>query len=68
MRLTPTLQPLESFKEKLFILDGLNGRRHPASGHNRSACLWLSGAAPNRRDTWGAETDVTRRPKWNRAG
>lgn len=59
MRLTPTLRPLESFKEKLLILDGLNGRRHPASGHNRSACLWLSSAAPNRRDTWGAETDVT---------
>jgi len=59
MRLTPTLQPLEAFKDKLTILDGLNGRRHPASGHNRSACLWLSSAAPSRRDTWGAETDVT---------
>jgi hypothetical protein len=59
MRLTPTLQPLESFKEKLLILDGLNGRRHPSSGHNRSACLWLSSAGPGRRDTWGAETDAT---------
>src|ERR1019366_8423505 len=26
MRLTPTLRPLESFKEKLLILDGLNRR------------------------------------------
>ncbi len=59
MRLTPTLRPLERFKEKLLILDGLNGRRHPTSGHNRSACLWLSSAAPGRRDTWGAETDAT---------
>lgn len=59
MRLTPTLLPLDRFKEKLTIIDGLNGRRHPASGHNRSACLWLSSAAPGRRDTWGAETDVT---------
>src|SRR5262245_19078838 len=50
MRLTPTLRPLESFKEKLLVIDGLNGRRHPASGHNRSACLWLSSAAPGRRD------------------
>ncbi len=59
MRLTPTLRPLDRFKEKLLIVDGLNGRRHPTSGHNRSACLWLSSAAPGRRDTWGAETDVT---------
>jgi hypothetical protein len=59
LRLTPTLRPLEDFKEKLLILDGLNGRRHPASGHNRSACLWLSSAAPGRRDTWGAETDAS---------
>jgi hypothetical protein len=59
MRLTPTLRPLESLKEELLILDGLNGRRHPSSGHNRSACLWLSSAGPGRRDTWGAETDAT---------
>lgn len=59
MRLTPTLRPLEAYKEKLTILDGLNGRRHPASGHNRSACLWLSSAGPGRRDIWGAETDIT---------
>src|SRR4051812_49279966 len=34
MRLTPTLQALEPVKEHLLILDGLNGRPHPASGHN----------------------------------
>lgn len=59
MRLTPTLQPLEAVKDKLLILDGLNGRPHPPSGHNRSACLWLSSAAPGRRDAWGVETDIT---------
>ncbi|MCS7046781.1 MAG: DUF1552 domain-containing protein, partial [Gemmataceae bacterium] len=59
MRLTPTLRPLESVKQKLLILDGLNGRPHPPSGHNRSACLWLSSAGPSRRDSWGVETDIT---------
>lgn len=59
MQLTPTLQPLEPVKEQLLILDGLNGRPHPASGHNRSACLWLSSAPPGKADTWGAETDLT---------
>jgi hypothetical protein len=59
MKLTPTLQPLEAVKEHLLILDGLNGRPHPASGHNRSACLWLSSAPPGKADAWGAETDVT---------
>jgi hypothetical protein len=59
MKLTPTLQPLEPVKEQLLILDGLNGRPHPSSGHNRSACLWLSSAPPGKADTWGAETDVT---------
>src|SRR4051794_29765122 len=41
MQLTPTLQPLGPFKRQLLVLDGLNGRPHPPSGHNRSACLWL---------------------------
>ncbi len=59
MKLTPTLQPLEPVKEHLLILDGLNGRPHPSSGHNRSACLWLSSAPAGKADTWGAETDVT---------
>lgn len=59
MRLTPTLNPLEPIKEQILILDGLNGRPHPASGHNRSACLWLSSASPGKADTWGVETDVT---------
>lgn len=59
MVLTPTLRALEPIKEQLLILDGLNGRPHPASGHNRSACLWLSSALPGRTDTWGVETDVT---------
>lgn len=59
MKLTPTLQPLEPVKEQLLILDGLNGRPHPSSGHNRSACLWLSSAPPGKADSWGAETDVT---------
>lgn len=59
MKLTPTLQPLEPVKEQLLILDGLNGRPHPSSGHNRSACLWLSSAPPGQADTWGAETDTT---------
>lgn len=59
MRLTRTLQPLEPLKEHLLILDGLDGRPHPASGHNRSACLWLSGAPAGKADTWGAETDRT---------
>jgi Protein of unknown function (DUF1552) len=59
MRLTPTLKALEPVKEDLLILDGLNGRPHPSSGHNRSACLWLSSAAPGKTDTWGVETDVT---------
>jgi len=59
MQLTPTLKALEPVKEHLLILDGLNGRPHPASGHNRSACLWLSGAPRGKADTWGAETDVT---------
>ena len=39
MQLTPTLKALEPVKEELLILDGLNGRPHPSSGHNRSACL-----------------------------
>jgi hypothetical protein len=59
MRLTPTLEPLEPVKEELLVLDGLNGRPHPASGHNRSACLWLSGAPAGKLDSWGAETDAT---------
>lgn len=59
MRLTPTLQPLEAVKEHLLVLDGLNGRPHPASGHNRSACLWLSSARPGKADMWGVETDAT---------
>jgi hypothetical protein len=59
MQLTPTLQALEPVKEQLLILDGLNGRPHPASGHNRSACLWLSSAPPGKTDSWGVETDVT---------
>jgi hypothetical protein len=59
MKLTPTLQALEPVKEHLLILDGLNGRPHPSSGHNRSACLWLSSAPPGQADMWGAETDVT---------
>lgn len=59
MQLTPTLQPLEPVKEQLLVLDGLNGRPHPASGHNRSACLWLSSARPGKADPWGVETDVT---------
>lgn len=59
MKLTPSLEPLEPVKEHLLVLDGLNGRRHPKSGHNRSACLWLSSASPGQADTWGVETDVT---------
>jgi hypothetical protein len=59
MRLTPTLQPLESVKKHLLILDGLDGRPHPSSGHNRSACLWLSSALPGKTDSWGVETDIT---------
>src|SRR5262249_18950701 len=59
MRLTPSLRCLEPVKEHLLILDGLNGRPHPSSGHNRSACLWLSSAPPGKADTWGVETDVT---------
>lgn len=59
MKLTPTLEPLEPVKEQLLVLDGLNGRPHPQSGHNRSACLWLSSAAAGQADTWGVETDVT---------
>lgn len=59
LKLTPTLEPLEPVKEHLLALDGLNGRPHPASGHNRSAGLWLSSAAPGKADTWGVETDVT---------
>ena len=51
MQLTPTLKALEPVKEHLLILDGLNGRPHPASGHNRSACLWLSGATRGKADT-----------------
>jgi hypothetical protein len=59
MMLTPTLQPLEPVKEHLLVLDGLNGRPHPSSGHNRSACLWLSSAPAGQADTCGAETDIT---------
>lgn len=59
MQLTPTLQPLEPVKDQLLILDGLNGRPHPSSGHNRSACLWLSSAPPGKADMWSAETDTT---------
>ncbi len=59
MRLTPTLRALEPVKEELIVVDGLDGRRHPASGHNRSACLWLSSAPPGKADAWGVETDVT---------
>jgi hypothetical protein len=59
MKLTPTLEPLEPVKEQLLVLDGLNGRPHPRSGHNRSACLWLSSAPAGQADAWGVETDVT---------
>jgi hypothetical protein len=59
MQLSPTLKALEPVKEQLLILDGLNGRPHPNSGHNRSACLWLSSAPPGTADTWGVETGVT---------
>jgi hypothetical protein len=59
MQLTPSLQSLEPVKEQLLVLDGLNGRPHTASGHNRSACLWLSSAPAGKGDTWGVETDVT---------
>ena len=47
MVLTPTLRA-RPIKEQLLILDGLNGRPHPSSGHTRSACLWLSSAPPGR--------------------
>jgi hypothetical protein len=59
MQLSPTLKALEPVKEQLLILDGLNGRPHPDSGHNRSACLWLSSAPPGTADSFGVETDVT---------
>ena len=59
MKLTPTLMPLEPVKEHLLVLDGLKGRPHPKSGHNRSACLWLSSASAGQADSWGVETDVT---------
>jgi len=59
MKLTPTLEPLEPVKEHLLVLDGLRGRPHPRSGHNRSACLWLSSASAGNADSWGVETDVT---------
>jgi hypothetical protein len=59
LNLTPTLQPLEAVKEQILVLDGLNGRPHPSSGHNRSACLWLSGAPAGKADSWGVETDQT---------
>jgi hypothetical protein len=59
MKLSPTLQALEPVKEHLLVLDGLHGRPHPSSGHNRSACLWLSSAPPGSADTWGVETHVT---------
>lgn len=59
IRLTPTLEPLEPVKEHLLVLDGLDGRPHPRSGHNRSACLWLSSAPPGRADAWGVETGIT---------
>jgi hypothetical protein len=59
LTLSPTLQALEPVKEHLLVLDGLNGRPHPSSGHNRSACLWLSSAPPGTADTWGVESDVT---------
>src|SRR2546423_15022748 len=39
MRLTPTLKALEPVKEELLVLDGLDGRRHPASGPNRPPAL-----------------------------
>lgn len=59
LKLSPTLQALEPVKEHLLVLDGLNGRPHPSSGHNRSACLWLSSAPPGVADTWGVETHAT---------
>src|SRR5262245_13718481 len=59
MQLSPALRSLDPFKKHLLVLDGLDGRPHPSSGHNRSACLWLSSAPPGKADTWGAETDVT---------
>src|SRR5262245_9691354 len=36
MQLTPALRCLDAFKKDLLVLDGLDGRPHPASGHNRS--------------------------------
>lgn len=59
LKLSPTLLALEPVKEHLLVLDGLNGRPHPSSGHNRSACLWLSSAPPGVADTWGVETHAT---------
>ncbi len=59
MKLSPTLEPLEPVKEQLLVLDGLNGRPHPASGHNRSACLWLSSAGAGATDAWGVESGET---------
>ncbi len=59
MQLSPSLEPLEPVKEELLVVDGLNGRPHPKSGHNRSACLWLSSAAAGQADSWGVETDIT---------
>jgi hypothetical protein len=59
MQLSPTLKALEPVKEQLLVIDGLNGRPHPDSGHNRSACLWLSSAPTGTADAFGVETDVT---------
>lgn len=59
VQLTPTLRPLEGLEQHLLVLDGLDGRPHPSSGHNRSACLWLSSAPAGKADGWGVETGVT---------
>src|SRR5262245_58858851 len=50
MQLSPTLRSLDPVKKHLLVLDGLDGRPHPSSGHNRSACLWLSSAPPGKAD------------------
>src|SRR5438067_12341894 len=51
--------PTETLFPYTTLFRSLNGRPHPSSGHNRSACLWLSSAPAGKADTWGAETGVT---------
>jgi len=61
LTLSPTLEPLETFKSDLLVLSGLDSRNgeEGGNGHPAACAPWLSSAPINQRDTGGYCTDLS---------